>query len=90
MFTLLIRSPASMLNNTKINAIQLKQRMLAQNRDDSMLPINDPVTGATLPEFVAGRFQAKIRPQLVHSQRLTCQGVCLAPLQMLVDSGTLV
>lgn len=64
--------------------------MLAQIRDDSILPINNPITGTTFPEFIASRFQAKVRPQLVNSQRLTCERIGLASLQMLVDSGTLV
>ena len=64
--------------------------MLAQIRFDSILPINNPVTGTTFPEFIASRFQTKVGAQLINSQRLTCKRVGLASLQMLVDSSTFV
>lgn len=97
MHTLLVRSPARSSRNRWPSAgkcgstsIQLRQRMLARNRYDSMLPINNPVAGTTFPKLVASRFQAKIGPQLVNSQRLACKRVGLASLQMLVDCGTFV
>ena len=55
-----------------------------------MLPINNPVAGTTFPKLVASRFQAKVGPQLVDSQRLASEWVGLASLQMLVNSGTFV
>jgi len=97
MHTLVTRSPFRAYHNQQRSAghcenasIQLKQRTLARNRYDSMLPINNPVASTTFPKLVASRFQAKIGPQFVNSQRLASEGIGLASLQMLINSGTFV
>jgi hypothetical protein len=50
-----------------------------------MLPIDNPITCTALPKLVASGFQAIIRPQLIDSKRLACEGVSLAPFEMLVN-----